>query len=80
MIHEHFNARRGDISQTGVAQANGEVGRPANSTGSKLLAFQKKQRGGGGGGGGGTGVSTTGRPTNTRIKNSRGGLEKRGGT
>jgi hypothetical protein len=30
---EHLNARQGDISQMGAAQANGEVSRPANGAG-----------------------------------------------
>jgi hypothetical protein len=44
MIHEHFNAGRGDISQTSVSQVNGEIGRPANGTRSKCVAFKEKRR------------------------------------
>ncbi|KAN0109352.1 hypothetical protein V8E52_009396 [Russula decolorans] len=37
VICEHFNARQGDISQTGVVQANGEVSRPANVAGRESM-------------------------------------------
>jgi hypothetical protein len=42
VICEHFNARQGDISQTGVVQANGEVSRPANVAGRESMLCWKR--------------------------------------
>ena len=79
MTHEHFNARRGDISQMGIAQANREVGRPAYSTGSKLVAFIRK-------GNKGHRVSATGRANEHknreltgRMRKARGSVSESGG-
>jgi hypothetical protein len=37
VIREHFDARRGDISKTGLVQANGKVSRPANRARNKVM-------------------------------------------
>jgi len=43
LIREHFDARRSDVSQTGLVQANGEVRRPANGARNKVMTFRKKR-------------------------------------
>lgn len=68
MIREHFNPGRGDVSQTGAAQANREVRSPADVTGSKLVAFQKEQH-----------VTTTEYETRSQRELTRHTREPRGG-
>ena len=43
LIHEHFDANRSDVSQTGIVQANGEVRRPANGSRNKVIIFRKRR-------------------------------------
>ncbi len=68
MIRKYFNAGRGDISQTGIAQVNREVSRPANSAGGEGVVCQKRAR-----------VLTMEHYTSSRTVNSRDTRGIRGG-
>jgi hypothetical protein len=37
VVREYFDARRSDVSKTGLVQANGEVSRPANRARNKVM-------------------------------------------
>jgi hypothetical protein len=68
-ICEYFNTVRSHISQTAFVQANGEVRRPANRAGSKLVVFQKEKE---------KGHVTRLHDTNARTENSRRTSARRG--
>lgn len=73
LIREHFDARRSDVSQTGLVQANGEVRRPANAPRNKVMICRKK-----GGRKRGSFVTTSASRMKKRKRETHGGCEERG--
>jgi len=45
VVREHLNTLRSDVSQAGLVQANGEVGRPADGAGNKSMVLSRNKRG-----------------------------------
>jgi len=70
LIREHFDARRSDVSQTGLVQANGEVRRPANGSRNKVMIFRKRTER--------EGLCYNQRATNEERRGTHGGCEERG--